>query len=69
MSPTTTTPVGDFGAMALNARSAAPVAGIAGSGAVAFELAADDNDTARFASREAAASATRPQLVLTVTKG
>jgi len=63
------TPVGDFGAIATGARSFVSLTGIAGGGPVAFELDPDDNDTARFASREAGTAATRPQLVLTIQAG
>lgn len=58
--------VGDFGSMAIT-RVSTTVSGVTGAGDVSFELAPEVTDGMDFASREAA-TASQPQLVLTVVR-
>ena len=62
-----TAAVGNFGAVAADARSTAAVSGVTGNGVVSFELAPDSNDGMDVLARETATAADRPQLVITVT--
>jgi Right handed beta helix region len=62
-------PIGNFGAVAHDARVTTAVSGITGNGLVSLELAPESTNGLFFFAREAADAHDRPQLVLTVTAG